>query len=222
MEKQIWIYNPTYGSVQVKDLTEKPLDEAHVWEQSYASSDRPLKESEVKLLEQGKMGYYPDEFYLVGKLVSKKLVSIHQRQVKAFSLVNHNGPAVDWKDKCGNKRTQLSINFVPGPMVDIINQATNFQAANALFEIMCAGTSRTYHERKNFKKHARKFGWDLVMAVRKYANFPDMKNKVPWLHKGFSEKTRPSFEVKPVQRGILEFAKGGQGGLTTTETFKVT
>lgn len=198
----IWIYSPTYGSLQLKDLKDKPLNENEVWQQSYVSWDRSLKTSEKKeLFERGKLSCYPDEFYLVGKLVSKEVVLTHLRQIKNYKETNYNGPEVEWRDSCGNDRKQLKINFVSGPIVDIINQTGDTEAANTLVNIMREATSPTYSDRIIFKKASQKHAWNLVLAVRKYAKFPNMKNKVPWLSK------EPNETKNTPQRSLFDFAK---------------
>jgi len=198
---EVWIYNPTYGSLQVKDLNDTLKEEDH-WVQSYVSSDRPLKECEKKLLCSGKMGYYPDEFYLVDKLVSKELVQTHLEQIKAFSARNQNGPEIEWKDTLGNEETRLRVAFVPGPIVDLINQTENSLSARYLFEMMLEKASSLYRNKRCFQKCAQKHSWDVILAVRTVADFPSMRNKIPWLYESVSQ----SVKCIPTQKSLFDFA----------------
>jgi len=192
------IYNPTYGALFTVDLT-KTLPESEVWVMSYASPDRPLKESEKKaLMETGKIGVYPDEFYLVGREgLTRELVLKHQEQIKRYEKANEQGETYPWVDRDGNPRDKVYVPFVPGPMVDIINNNPDAKAVEFLLQFMLDWAQKKYQKTRSFQdaclRHARK----LVNAVRQVAPYPEFKLKFPW-----------AVERKPSIEAIAEEALG--------------
>lgn len=204
----VWIYNPTYGSLQTKSLTDESLPEREVWRQSYVARERPLKTSEkVKLLAEGKMECYPDEFYLVGpvppgtkteallQVVPRDIVETHLAQLKAFRHVDRNGEFYSYRDRLGNPELTISLHFVPGPLVDLINENPDAKAILALYEMIVDDAQSKYKKTLKFQhacgRHARR----LVKAVRQVAAYENMKGKVPWLTKKTSENEEETLHV---------------------------
>ena len=167
--RKILIYNPTYGSLQKKSLN-KTLPEEEPWQLSYASPERPLKKSEIRqLLRKGKIGTYPDEFYLVKKKGrwNEKRVKKHLKQVEAFEKTNENGEPFKWRDKYGNEEGRIYLNFVPGPIVDLVNSTSKADAVEKLTQFMLNQASARDRKKKAFQEAVRRHAEKLVEAVRK-------------------------------------------------------
>lgn len=211
----MWIYNPTYGSLQEKDLA-KTLPEKDPWELSYVARARALKESEKKaLLETAKCGEYPGAFYLVAppppgtsdaallKVVLRHFVDTHKLQIADYKKANEAGEKYPHKDKEGNERERIHLDFVPGPIVDIINENPDAKATTALYEFILQDTQAKWKGSARFRMasegHARK----LVAAVRSLASYPTMKGKVPWI-----EAPPEARDVTEVRKELLKRIKG--------------
>ena len=182
----LWIYNPTYGSLQIKS-TKKTLEESSHYVQSEVAWDRLLKASELKeLTKKGNFGYYPDEWYIVdSKHLRETDALTHFRQVAAFEETDrHHSPKVPkvyWKDSCGNEMAELTVHSVPGPEVDLINALPVTEAVEMMKQSLIHQTARTYRT-EHFQDCAAKHAWDLVMAVTKITAYPTMKG-LPWAQK---------------------------------------
>jgi hypothetical protein len=166
--KKILIYNPTYGSLQTKNLN-KTLPEEERWQPSYASPKRPLKKSEIQqLLKKGKTGSYPHEFYLVKKRGrwNEKRVKKHLKQIEAFRKVNESGEPFRWRDIQGNDEEKIRLNFVPGPIVDFVNSTSKTKAVEGLTKFMLNQASASDKKKKSFQAAVRRHAEKLVDAVR--------------------------------------------------------
>lgn len=206
----IWIYNPTYGSLQEKALGET-LDESSVWEQSYVAWGRALKESEKKsLLETGVMGKYPEKFFLVGPKfnLTMNMVRTHQRTVEAFEETNRQGEAYAWKDTEGNQREKVAVSFVPGPEVDIINNNPDETAIQSLVDSMLSRASSKYKKQKQFLEACTRHARRLIAAVRAVAPYPTMKDKFPWVQKREAVKAPVKSEAEKLAEEALKEIAG--------------
>ena len=153
------IYNPTYGALFEFDEA-KPADpkEIGAWQLSYASPERGLTSNEIqKLLSNGKIGSYPDEIHLVGsEQWPLSRVQTHQRAVKAFEAVNREGPRFAHKDKLGNMRERIVVNFVSGPIVDLILASKSVEeAASKVYEMILSDVAAQFRKLKSFQAMAQ-------------------------------------------------------------------
>lgn len=178
---EILLYNPTYGSFQIKDSRET-LPEDSRWVQSHVAWGRHLKQSEIDTLRlTGKIGVYADEFYLVPKenLADWKK---YDAQLDAFNTINDNGELCEWKDDCGNEEHKISINFVPGPLVDDINNNPDEEVFDSMSKWVIA-RAQSKSRKKAFKEAVSRHVDKLIEAVREVAPYPELLFKFPWSQK---------------------------------------
>lgn len=174
------LYNPVYGVLFEFDETQ-PVDPAHFrqWVLNFTSLDRGLTHDEVMLLKtEGKIGTYPDEFYLVdSKEESYKVswsldrVARHKQAVEAFQKVNENGPPFPHWDHIAkiNKRDRIMVNFVPGPIVDSILTSSRDSAIDQIYRMIIADAASSFRNLKAFQGKALEHARNLVDAVRQAA-----------------------------------------------------
>jgi len=166
------IYNPTYGALFEVDETH-PADPAAVgrWTLNYTAPGRGLTPNEIaELKAKGKIGFYPDEFFLVDDTAQwplEKALS-HQRAVQAFQKTNENGPIHPHWDRVAsiNKRDRVTVNFVPGPIVDQILTESGDSAVENVYRTILADAGATFRTNKEFQGKARVHAHSLVHAVR--------------------------------------------------------
>lgn len=166
------IYNPVYGALFEIDETH-PADPVAVgqWVLNYTSPGRGLIPDEIaELKAKGKIGFYPDEFFLVGDTARWSLGKVlnHQRAVQAFQKANGNGPAYPHWDHVAsiNKRDRITVSFVPGPIIDQILAASNDSAVENVYRTVLADVGAEFRTNKAFQEKARTHAHNLVHAVK--------------------------------------------------------
>jgi hypothetical protein len=183
--KMVKLYNPVYGVLFEFDETQ-PVDPAHVgqWVLNFTSPDRGLTHDEVMQLKtEGKIGTYPDEFYLVDSAISPSeekgykvswsldRVTRHKQAVQAFQKVNENGPPFPYWDHIAkiNKRDKIAVNFVPGPVIDSILTSSRDSAIDQIYRMIIADAASPFRNLKEFKGESLEHARNLVDAVRQAA-----------------------------------------------------
>jgi BarA-like signal transduction histidine kinase len=182
------IYNPVSGALFEFDETH-PVDAASIgaWELSYASPDRGLTQKEITQLKtQGKIGTYPDEFFLVDSSGASTHENVwpldkalrHQRAIRSFERVNENGPPFPHWDHISkvNKREKIMVNFVPGPIVDSILASSRESAIDHVYRMMLTDAASTFRTMKTFQEKALEHARNLVDAVRDAAGRNGLPN----------------------------------------------
>jgi len=175
------IYNPTYGALLEFDET-KPANPKEVgrWVLSYVSRDRGLLLEEIEELKRnGKVGFYPDEFYLIGKEEwTEEKVKEHMEAVRRFELVNENGPEIYYKDTCGNDQTRIRVFFVAGEIVNTIQKAqSDREAVEKVCAFVISYTQKAFSKLDDFQRKARSHAFNLVMAVRHFELKPKLEKQ---------------------------------------------
>jgi len=162
------VYNPSYGALFEFDETQ-PADPAKIgrWTLNYTSRDRGLTPDEIEELKaNGKIGSYPDEFFLVGfGEWPLERVLLHRQAVQAFRRVNESGPAFPHRDRLGNKRVKVTLNFIPGPVVDIILESSRDTATEKVSRMILAAVPSRFRTLRSFQKKAMEHARNLVEAV---------------------------------------------------------
>jgi DNA-binding transcriptional ArsR family regulator len=171
------IYNPTYGAIFDIDET-KPADpeEIGAWQLSYAAHDRGLTSEEIdEIKAKGRIGFYPDEFVLVdsNEWPATK-VNIHCKAVHAFDAVNQEGPRFRHADRLGNKSERIRVDFVPGPIVDMI-LSSGKRCTRNICDIILYNTASRFKHLKSFQRATREHARALVKGVRKVTKDADLK-----------------------------------------------
>lgn len=163
------IYNPTYGALfEVDETNTADPEKIGRWVLSYAAKDRGLTEDEIKQLKQeGKIGSYPDEFYLVdaGEWPTARAAA-HQNAVQVFKATDECGPMFRHTDKEGNRMERIGVRFVPGPVVDMILSREDDQAAAEVADLILSSTASRYRRLKSFQKSANEHARALVKCVK--------------------------------------------------------
>lgn len=165
----IRIYNPTYGALFEFDET-RPADPKRIgaWALSYASPDRGLTPEEIATLKaDGKIGFYPDEFFVVGseEWPIEKVLR-HQHAVQAFKGINMEGPSFPHCDDLSNKRDRIRVDFVPGPIVDTILESSRDTAVDKVYRMVLQGVGSRFRALKAFREKALEHARNLVEAVK--------------------------------------------------------
>lgn len=206
------IYNPTYGALFEVDEA-KPADPEEIgkWVLSYAAKDRGLTEGEIKQLKQdGKIGSYPDEFYLVdaGEWSTAR-VAVHQNAVQVFKAIDEGGPVFRHADKEGNRIERIGVRFAPGPIVNVILDKEGEEAAANITEIILSSAASRYRRLKSFQKSANEHAKALVKCVK-------VNNA------GLESPPTATHNLKPIERKILAYLSQESGAKTPKEIAEAT
>jgi hypothetical protein len=166
------IYNPVYGALFEVDENH-PADPMAIgqWILNYSSPERGLTPNEItELKTKGKIGAYPDEFFLVDTTMQWSLekATRHRMAIQAFQKINEAGPPFSHWDNISsvNKRERIAVNFVPGPVVDGILTASNDSAVENVYRTILANVASRFRTNKAFQEKTREHARNLVQAVR--------------------------------------------------------
>lgn len=170
------LYNPTYGALFEFDEM-KPADPKEIgsWILSYSSPKRGLLASEItELRSTGKIGQYPDEFYLVdGSEWSQSRVLAHKEAIETLEAINEQGPLFHYEDHLGNENERIKVHFVPGPIVDLISGAESDEAAvSKIYELITSIAAARFKNLVEFQRQSRFHARNLVEAIRHPENKP--------------------------------------------------
>ena len=84
-----------------------------------------------------------------------------------FEKTNENGEPFRWRDEYGNEEGRIYLNFVPGPIVDLVNSTSKADAVEKLTQFMLNQASARDRKKKAFQEAVRRHAEKLVEAVRK-------------------------------------------------------
>ncbi len=178
------IYNPIYGALFEIDENQ-PADPKAVgeWTLNYTSPTRGLTPDEItEIKTHTKIGFYPDEFFLVDPTTQWPVERAlrHQQAIQAFQKINEDGPAYPHWDNIAsmNRRDRITVNFVPGPIVDQILAASSDSAVEDVYRAILDGVGSRFRAIKEFQDKAREHAHNLVQAV-KDANQDAKNEKAP-------------------------------------------